>query len=325
MRIGIDLMGSDQPPQLLFEAVVQVCKEFPNYSFVVFVHPKQFTSNVLSNIEFFEVSEVITMDDAPLLAVRRKKDSSIVQGIRLLKEKKIDAFVTTGNTGALVATARIMMPLMPGIEMPALCVLLPKDRGLIAVLDVGANVSFQPKHFTDYAKLGFVYQQCAQNISQPKIGLLNIGSEAQKGTQVIKESYRLLLEFADLKKMDYVGNVEGKDVFQGNIDVLVTEGFTGNIFLKTCEGVSSFLMDYLKKIASAEGGSDALRLILKDLHERFNYSKYPGAQLLGVEGLIIKCHGYSNKDALVSGIRGAFAFAKEGLVEKMKTKLQQYI
>jgi glycerol-3-phosphate acyltransferase PlsX len=335
MRLGIDLMGSDQPPQAIFEAALQVSKEVGfAHPLVIFVQrnfyndiKKQYlsfletvTSKEKVDVEIVQVSETIEMHDSPLLALRRKKDSSIAKGIRFLQEKKIDAFLSTGNTGALVATARYLLPLLPGIEMPALCVMLPKEKGFITVLDVGANIAFQPHHLIDYAKLGFAYQSIVRGIANPKIGLLNIGTEEKKGTKLMKEGFAALQDFSKRSNIEFLGNVEGREVFQGDVDVLVTDGFTGNVFLKTCEGVSSFLMDYLKKYAGGER-SETMNSILIDLHERFNYSKYPGAQLLGCDGIVIKCHGYSNAAALMSGIRGAFALAKENLIKKMKAKI----
>jgi glycerol-3-phosphate acyltransferase PlsX len=188
------------------------------------------------------------MDDPPLVAVRRKKDSSMAVGVGLLKEHKMDALVSAGNTGALVAFARLNLPLLPTITSLSLLVLLPKEKGRVAVLDVGANISFKPLHLVEYAKLGRLYFQIVHGLENPKVGLLNIGVEEKKGTAMIKEGYQILSEYFEKTPEAFLGNIEGKNVFQSNSpDVLITDGFTGNVFLKTCEGVFSFIVDFFKK------------------------------------------------------------------------------
>ncbi len=239
----------------------------------------------------------------------------MVGGIRLLKEKQIDAFVSTGNTGALMASAMFHLPMLPGIERPALLVVLPAGKHGVAVLDVGANISPRAEHLLGYAKLGVIYRQCAHRIRFPTVGLLNIGTEQLKGTESMKEAYLVLKDYFKPEEHLFKGNIEARDVFSGAVDVLVTDGFTGNVFLKTCEGVSAYLIDYL----ASEKSTSGIGTLLK---QQFNVSKHPGALLCGVDGIVIKCHGNSDLPALVSGIRGAAALVKTRMIDKMKARLK---
>ncbi len=185
------------------------------------------------------------MDDDPLIAVRRKKDSSLCQGLQYLKEKKIDAFVSAGNTGALLFAAKTTLKTLKGIDRPALLALLPTKKKEVAVLDVGANLSLKPDHIVQFAQMGIAYQK-SRGIENPIVGLLNIGIEAKKGTPQLQEAY-LKLDAMNRDQPFFAGNIEGKDVFHGNIDVLVTDGFTGNVFLKTAEGIAAFILEQLEQ------------------------------------------------------------------------------
>jgi glycerol-3-phosphate acyltransferase PlsX len=201
--------------------------------------------------------------------------------------------------------------MLPQIERPALLVMMPAEKGEVAVLDVGANIAPKPQHLVSYAILGSLYRQCLYKDRNPTIGLLNIGVEEQKGTNELKETYQLLQK---MFKSSFLGNIEGREVFQGKINVVVTDGFTGNVFLKTSEGISSFLAEYLQKHFDVPE-------IVSHLHQQFNYSEHPGAFLCGVDGIVVKCHGFSDKQALMNGIRGAFTLAKSGILSKLKEKL----
>lgn len=317
MRIGVDLMGSDRTPEEIFSAVLEVLDRISSQHQLVILGTKNALSalSVPPSIEVVFASQVVEMQDSPLLAFRRKKHSSMSVGIALIKEKQLDAFVSTGNTGALMATALFELPRLPTIARPALMVIMPNGGRDVVVLDVGANLTPKPEHLVGFAKMGAVYRMIVHHMDQPTCGLLNVGAEEQKGTKELKETYRLMREtFGEAFK----GNVEGREVFHGKVDVLVTDGFTGNVFLKTCEGISSFLFDYLhEKFADAS----SINKIASDLHENFNYSKHPGALLCGVDGVIVKCHGHSNQQALVNGILGALKTAENRVIDKMKAQL----
>ncbi len=312
-------MGGDSPPQAIFEAVLAISKEInpPDALVVIAQHSilpelRRTYAPFSPSITFITTEEAIEMEDAPLLAIRRKKDSSLAAGMRLLNEKKIDAFVTTGNTGALVALAMHHLNKLPHIERPALLIQMPTEKGSVTVLDVGANIAPKPHHLLSYALLGSLYRQLIFHYPSPMIGLLNVGVEEQKGTKEIKEAYRLLQEKFPRQ---FVGNVEGREVFQGKIDVLVTDGFTGNVFLKTSEGISSFLAEYLKKHFEVPH-------IVSHLYNQFNYSKHPGAFLCGVDGVIVKCHGFSDRTSLINGIKGAFSLVNAHIIPKLTSQLQ---
>lgn len=305
-------MGGDTPPSTLLQAVLEYkAKLDPSVTLVVISQEKP-----IEDIEFLQADDVIRMDESPLYAVRKKKNSSIGVGIRALLEGKIDALVTTGNTGALVAFASLYLPRLPQMQRPALLAVLPTAKGRVAVLDVGANIAFKSSQLLDYAKFGAYYRESFDQIVNPRIGLLNIGQEEQKGTPEIKEAYAALQ--AAFPKQ-FVGNIEGREVFEGKVDVLVTDGFTGNVFLKTCEGASSFLLEYLQKYFANE----PTKKVLTHFHQTFNYAEHPGAILAGVDGLVIKCHGYSNTKALQSGIEGAIKLLQKDVLGKIKLKLHQ--
>ena len=231
------------------------------------------------------------MNEDPLVAIRRKKDASLVVGMGLLAKKQIDAFVTCGNTGALIACARLFLPLLSGVTRPALLVSLPTKTGLVSVLDVGGNISCKAQDFVQFALLGAAYQRTIHGVKHPRVGLLNIGVESKKGTAELRQAYELLQQTDGIH---FVGNVEGRNIFTGVIDVLVTDGFSGNVMLKTAEGVASLILDALN---AAEDYS-ALR-------KQFNYTEYPGAIVCGVEGVAMKVHGNATAETLLVSILSA--------------------
>lgn len=304
MTVGVDLMGGDQPPEAIYEAACEVAKQ-SDHKIVVFATPQHVPTNLPPNVTLHTSESSIEMDEPPLLAVRRKKGSTMADGCRHLKSGKIDAFVSSGNTGALVATSLFHLKKLPGIDRPALLVTMPTATGHVIALDVGANVHPKPHQLVAYAHLGSRY--CDKK--DPTIGLLNIGTEEQKGTREMKQSFRLLQEHFGSR---FLGNIEGREVFQGKVDVLVTDGFTGNVFLKTSEGISGFLVSYLLKHFDAKE-------IVKKLNQTFNYAAHPGALLCGVDGIVVKCHGYSDKQAMINGIKGAAALVHADILSTLKS------
>ncbi len=312
MRIGIDLMGGDRSPMHIFQALLE--GDF-DHEFVVLADAT--TIKHLERkacFEFVMTEEMIEMGESPLYAIRRKKKASMAIGMKMLKDKQIDALVSTGNTGALVASAMIYLTRLPRIERPALLVMMPNGEKGVVVLDVGANITPKPQHLIDYAKMAAVYRSVLHGITHPKVGLLNIGVEERKGTKEVQQTYRLLQEEF---REGFLGNIEGREVFDGDIDIMVTDGFTGNVFLKTCEGVSSFFMEYIQEhFPSAES-----KKIVEHFYHRFNYDKHPGAFLCGVDGIVVKCHGYSNQTAMINGIKSAIDLAENQITDKLKQAL----
>jgi len=315
VRIGVDLMGSDRTAAEIYSAVLKVSERLKDDDKLVVFGTKEALPAATAKIDIVIADEAVEMTDDPLTAFRQKKRSSMSLGIQAVKEKELDAFVSTGNTGALMATALFLLKTLPNTPRPALMVMMPNGKNNVAVLDVGANLTPKPEHIVSFARMGVAYRQIVHGMQNPTTGLLNVGAEEQKGPKELKETYQLMQKsFGDAFK----GNVEGREVFFGKVDVLVTDGFTGNVFLKTCEGISSYLFDYLRDTFVDDA---TISRIARHLHENFNYSKHPGALLCGVDGTVIKCHGHSDEQALVNGILGAFNVARLDVVEKMKKLL----
>lgn len=340
MRIGIDLMGSDTSPNILYEAVTQAAEQLDvTHSLIVFAtgevvrdlvgvrHPALHSIRNAC-IEFHVASEVIEMADDPLIVVRRKKSSSLVTGIRLLKKRVLDAFVSAGNTGALIASATLSLPMLPGISRPALITNLPTQKGNLLVLDVGGNLHCKARHLVQFAHLGAAFQRSTKELKSPKVGLLNIGAESKKGTVEHRHAYSFLESQAALySRLDaphfvFTGNIEAREVFHGNVDVLVTDGFTGNVLLKSSEGIALFIFELLQKSLGAIQSSE-IEKVLQELKSQFNYAEYPGAFVCGVDGVVVKCHGNSSSHAMLNGIKGAAELVRRGVVEQIKDQLSE--
>lgn len=322
LRIGIDLMGGDHPPDLLFPAISQAIKLLPSHISLLVIatpsvaaHLSSFLSSLpldsVRRVAFQWCEEVIEMADDPLAAVRLKKKSSLVLGMHALKEKMIDALVSCGNTGALIASAAMTLPLLPGVSHPALLATLPVKTGSIVILDAGGSVLNKADQLVRFAFLGAARQRIMKGIEVPRVGLLNIGVESHKGNAELRQAYESLQQYCNEMKAQgtvpefyFSGNIEARDIFQGSIDVLVTDGFSGNILLKTVEGVSSYILesfqDALKSIAKAS--------IADDLRKQFDYSTYPGAVVCGVQGVVIKVHGNATAETLLASIFNAAEF-----------------
>jgi phosphate acyltransferase len=328
-------MGSESSPKALFEAVLEVAEQTDkSINFVVFVtHDiaavllNDFSKGALKNepgskIDFCFVKEFITMDDDPLSAVRLKKGSSLAVGIKHLGDRLIDAFVTSGNTGALIACATINLNPLGNFERSGLLAVLPTKDTSLAMVDVGGNIACKAAHLVQYALIGAAFQRCMCGVEVPKIGLLNIGVESKKGTAEVREAYRILQEHSSLpgSKISFVGNVEGREVFQGNIDVLVTDGFTGNVLLKTSEGLSSFIFGYMQQMMQ-NTPSEKLHKTLDHLQDHFSYEGYPGALVCGIDGIVIKCHGAATKKGMKNSLKGAITLVQNNLMDKIKKEL----
>lgn len=251
--------------------------------------------------------EAIGLEEHPLLALRKKRNASMSVGLRLLKEGQIDALISAGNTGALVSSAKMILSTLKGILRPCLLTLMPTKKNPVAVLDVGANVQVKAAHLVQFALMGAAYQK-TRGIAKPSVGLLNIGSEALKGTSELRLAYHTLQTLTNAP-FRFAGNIEGKEVFNGEVDVLVTDGFTGNVFLKTAEGIASLILDKIQSPTQTKP--------FQSLH----YSEYPGALLAGVRGLVIKCHSYSTPRAFTTAILGAIPLAKSSFVQKLSNVL----
>jgi len=332
-------MGGDNPPQHFFSAILEAASQLnSDYNLLVIATKNvvdDLSSYIKTNltchhgacIDFLVAADFIAMDEEPLKALRRKKGASLILGVDLLKKNQLDAFVSCGNTGALIASAALSLPLLPGILRPALLVPLPTKKGPVAVLDVGGSVSCKAQHLIQFAHLGAAYQQAMYGIEVPAVGLLNNGIESKKGTVELQQVYESLrtscldtVARGTAPKMNFVGNIEGRDVFTGVVDVLITDGFTGNILLKTAEGVASFIFDALEGIVE-QSASENIREEFSSLKKQFNYTEYPGALICGIDSVIIKVHGNASAQTMLVSLLSAADCLHRKVIEKIAEKI----
>ena len=319
-RIGIDLMGGETPPSVLlprFLALIQELKDPPHLTLLISPELSAQIGKSLPFIDIVTTSEWITLDDHPIQSVKEKRSSSMHLGIQALKEGRIDAFISIGNTGALLTLSKLSLKTISGISRPALLALMPTRKGKVAVLDLGANISCKPHYFVEFAKMGVAYQKI-KGIKEPTTGILNIGTEELKGTSEIRIAKEHLEIFSKQRHRllpSFLGNVESHDVFQGRVDVLITEGFTGNIFLKTAEATLSFLVHELRSLSYDKTAVD-------NLDAQFCHNAFPGALLIGLDHIVIKCHSYSDAPSLINAIEEAKLLVEQNFIPKMTTAIQ---
>src|ERR1044071_5961838 len=330
MKIAVDAMGSDQAPAVEVEGAVQAAAEYGTSILLVgqddrirSLLKKQDTSNL--PIEVVHASEVITMEESAATAARKKKDSSIRVAARLMRDSGISGVVSAGNTGAVMATVKMVVGTLPVVDRPALSTVLPTQKGKPTILlDVGANVDCKPLHLEQFAIMGDIYSHAIFGIRRPRVGLLSIGEEDSKGNELTKEAFK------NLKRapINFIGNVEGRDIFRGEVDVIVCDGFTGNVCLKLSEGLyeafASMLKQQLQKTLSAKVGAIFAQNAFRNFKHRLDYSEYGGAPLLGIKGITIVCHGRSNSNAIKNAIRVADEFCRHkvnDVIEAEFTKL----
>jgi len=311
MKIALDVMGGDNAPQAIVEGAVLAVKEDKDIQLVLVGIQDKIEKelhrygSLPSGIEIVHTPEVIEMHDPAAVSVRKKRDSSIVRGLELMKDSGVDAFVSAGNTGAVVCAATLSLRLLPGIERPGIAIVIPTLKGAALMLDVGANIDPKPHHLLQYAIMASDYSHYVLGTMNPSVGLLNIGEEESKGTDFMKETYKLLSE----RILNFVGNIEGKDIFSGNCDCVICDGFVGNVVLKVSESlvetVIEFLRREIKKNLLAKFGVVFMRTAFSGLKKRIDYAEYGGAPLLGVDGVVIICHGRSNAKAIKNAIKVA--------------------
>ncbi len=265
-------------------------------------------------VEIVHASEVIDMHESPATAIRRKKDASITVALRLVREGKADAMVSAGNTGAVVASSLLTIGRLHGVSRPAISTLWPNKRGGAVVLDVGANHECTPKNLVQFAIMGSVFAERHLGVARPRVGLLNIGEEKSKGNELVRDSYALLE--ADTR-VNFVGNVEGRDVFDGAADVVVCDGFVGNVILKFSESIYSFLAhlvrDEIRRGLLAKAGALLMAPAFRSIRSQLDYAEYGGAPLLGVKGVVIISHGKSSRRAIANAIQAAAKSVDAGL------------
>lgn len=309
MRIAIDAMGGDHAPQSNIDGALAAAAEWKDVEIILVGDRAQIESllngqTLPANVIIEHASEVINSDDEPVKAVRRKKDASMVVAGRMLKEGGADALISAGNTGALMTTGLLVVGRMEGIERPALAPMIPTlDEVGVLALDLGANMDSKPQHLAQFGLMGSLYRQKVQGIAKPRVGLLNVGVEPGKGNELTKEAFPLLQEMP----IHFVGNVEARDVMSGNCDVLVCDGFAGNILLKSIEGTAGAMFSLLKeqfsKSFKSKMGAALLMPQLKALKKKLDYTEAGAAPLLGLSSLVMKSHGSSDGNAIKNAVR----------------------
>ena len=321
MRIAVDAMGSDRAPTVEVEGAVGALLEHPGIT-VVLVGDREVVEAELARhpeaprdrIELVHAPDVIDPGEAPTTAVRRKPNSSIVVGTRLVKNGEADAFLSAGSTGAVMAAAVLMLRPIRGVDRPAVGSPVPSATGTFFLIDMGANVDTRPQHLLQFAHLGTIYAQDLMGVEEPRVGLLNIGTEPGKGNEQTVETYELI---SASPALNFVGNVEGREVIRGACDVLVCDGFVGNVLLKFYESIAGFMAEELKEEMEAQG----VKLDLKRLYSRLDYSTYGGAPLLGVNGVVVIAHGGSPPQAIRNGIGVAARSVERRMVEHIAKRL----
>lgn len=332
MNILVDAMGGDNAPDAVIKGAVRAAKEIDSDITLIGnedvinkkvkeFYGKETIHEISSNIKIHNTTEVIEMEDIPTQAIKTKKDSSMVVGFKMLKEGQGDAFLSAGNSGALLTGATLLVGRIKGIDRPAIAPIIPAYKKSLMLMDAGANTNCKPINLLQFAQMATFYLRNTYNIEKPAIGLLNIGTEETKGNELTKESYLLLKEKSEELGINFVGNVEGREAFSGEIDALITDGFTGNVFLKTVEGmgklVKTTLIDSLThNIVAKLGALPALPSINK-FKKKLDYREYGGALFLGVQKPVIKAHGSSDDLLFYYTIKQAEQFAKNNAVNAM--------
>jgi len=326
-RIAVDAMGSEAAPGPEIEGAILAARE--GWAEIVLVGRQEFLRRELGrrdtrgvDLEIVHASEVVTMEDAAARSFRHKRDSSIRVASRLVRDGKADGLVSAGNTGAVMATAKITLGVLEGVDRPALAAVMPNLKGTATiVLDVGANVDCTPENLEQFAVMGEIYYRIIFGVKHPRVGLLSNGEEAHKGNELVRLTHERLKQLP----LNFIGNVEGRDVINGQVDVMVADGFTGNVVLKTSEGVALVLAGMLKEAlsstVSAKLGSVLARRALRRFKKRVDYSEYGGAPLLGVRGVCIITHGGSNGNGIKNAIRVASEFAAGQVNAKIQHEL----
>ncbi len=328
MKIYIDAMGGDNAPAEIVKGAVEAAREYSVP--IVLVGQEKAVRDALDRydtqglpIEILHAESVIGFDEEPVKAVRHKKDSSIVVGLQAVKENPEDVFISAGSTGALLVGAQFILGRIRGIKRPGLGVSIPQGEHSLFAIDVGATSDAKAEYLLQYGQLGAVYCEAVMGIPNPSVGLLNIGSEEEKGSMVVKDAHQML----KASGLNFYGNIEAKDIPTARADVLVCDGFTGNIVLKLTEGLMSFIMSELKKsmMSSFKGkiGGLMIKDDLKEFKKQFDAEEYGGSPFLGVKGGVIKIHGSSKSGAVRCAVRQAILFSENDVVGKITARLEK--
>ena len=337
MNILLDAMGGDNAPDANIKGALKAINQIKaditliGKEEIIRQKIKEFTGKEMEEVspkfKIKNATETIEMEDQPTMAIKHKKDSSMVVGFKMLKEGEGDVFISAGNSGALLAGATLLVGRIKGIDRPALAGILPAYKSRLLLIDCGSNTNCKPINLLQFAQMSSIYLRNTFGNERPKVGLLNIGTEETKGNELIKESYKLIKEKADELDIEFVGNVEGRDAFSGKIDILVADGFTGNVFLKTVEGVGKLvkrtLSESIKKNVFTMLGALPAMPSINALSKAMDYKEYGGALFLGVKKPVVKAHGSSDEKLFEFTIKQAEQFVENKAVDKMIEKFQK--
>lgn len=328
MKIAIDGMGGDNAPAAVIDGAIQALKEYENIELYI-TGPKEVINSELAKytypkdkVNVIDAKEVISPNEHPVMALRRKKDASIVKALNLVKEGTCDGIISGGSTGAFLAGCTLIVGRIKGVERPALAPIMPGRRGNFMIVDVGANVDCKPAFLVQFAKMGKIYYQKVFDVENPSIGLINIGEEEEKGNELTKSTFKLLKEETSL---NFKGNIEPREISTGDINILVSDGFVGNTALKMYEGSASSILgivkdEVLKSSFISKLGIVLLKPVLKNIMKKFDYKEYGGAPFLGVDGICIKAHGSSDAKAFKNSIRQTKIFYENNVLNEIRNE-----
>ncbi|WP_418964812.1 phosphate acyltransferase PlsX [Cetobacterium sp.] len=331
MRIALDAMGGDFAPFETVKGAVQALDELKNLT-VVLVGKKEKIEEELKKytydkdrIEIFDAREVIEMTDDPILAVKTKKDSSMNRMLELVKSGEVAASVSAGNTGALISASQLKLRRIKGVLRPAITTIFPSKKRDIVLMDVGANADCRPEFINQFGIMGSLYYEEMFGVTNPRVGLLNIGTEEGKGNENTREAFNLL---KNNDRINFIGNIESREMMDGEVDIVVTDGFTGNMVLKTAEGTAKFIFSILKdeieKSLLGKIGALLLKPIFKNLKRKLDSSEYGGALFLGINGISIKAHGNSSARGIKNALKVANKFAEDKFIDRLTEVMRQH-
>tara|TARA_A100001015_G_scaffold88309_1_gene98248 strand:- start:3425 stop:4423 length:999 start_codon:yes stop_codon:yes gene_type:complete len=326
IKLALDAMGGDHAPVEIINGALFAVENYDLEIILVgdetIIH-QHFQSH--PKISIVHASDIIEMEESPLQAYKKKKDSSIHVGLKLVKDGKAQAFLSAGNTGAVMSCSLFILGRIPGVDRPALASVIPTKKGHALMLDMGSNVDSKPIHLEQYALMGHFFSSQVLHVDNPKVGLINIGEEEEKGNQLTQEAYEHLKENNTL---NFIGNLEGKDILFHKADVIVCDGFVGNTLLKFGEGLVDFILSEIKQgiqnasVFSKIGGL-LLKPVFKKIKKRIDYEEYGGAPLLGINGVSLVAHGKSKEKAIASAIRTAIESVETGMIDKISSAIQK--
>lgn len=328
IKIVVDAMGGDDAPQVTVQGAVEALKITEKISIILTGRTDAIEQELKkysydsSRIKIVQADDVIGFDEPPVMAIRKKKNSSIVVGMNLVKRGEADAFVSAGSTGAILVGGQFVVGRIKGIERAPLAPLIPTANGQSLLIDCGANVDARPSHLLQFAQMGSIYMKHVIGVDNPRVAIVNIGAEEEKGNMLVKETYPLLKECSDI---NFVGSIEARDIPNGDADVIVCEAFVGNVILKLYEGLSSTLLHTVKaglmrSLRSKVGGL-LIKPALKQTMKEFMGEDQGGAPLLGLNGLVVKAHGSSGSDDIKNAILQCIQFNEEGINDKIKENI----